>query len=163
MITELVRGRGVRVLLCPEMGNEIETAQRLVLPELPDDVVGSVDVVTDVWMPHQAAAVYARCAAVVSMHCHSPILAAVHQVPLVYHRLPTETLKGQMWHDIGLGDRVVEGNAPDAAARLQQVVAEVLDAPAAEQDRLAAAVDAVRGRLAGMAAQVWQLAEAVRR
>ncbi len=163
LIVSLVRDRDLQVLLCPEMGHEVETAKEVVLPRLPEDVRASVKVVDDRWLPHEAFAVFGRCVAMVSMHCHSPFLAVVQGIPMVYHRLPTETVKGQMWHDIGLGDRVVESAWPDAAERLHDTVWSLLDQAEAERDRLATVRDTVRAQLAERARQVWDVAAAVQR
>lgn len=133
LVVSLVRDRNLQVLLCPEMGHEIETARQVVLPRLPEDVRASVKVVEDEWLPHEAFAVYGRCAAMVSMHCHSPFLSVVQGIPTVYHRIPTETV----WT--------------------------VLDHADAERDRLATVRDTVRAQLGERARSVWALAATVRR
>jgi len=42
------------------------------------------------------------------MECHSPIIACAHGTPGLYVRQPTDTIKGQMWYDIGLKDWTFE-------------------------------------------------------
>jgi len=42
---------------------------------------------------------YKRALAVVSMECHSPIIAYANQTPAFYLRLKENTIKGQMYYD----------------------------------------------------------------
>ena len=49
-----------------------------------------------------------RAHAVISMECHSPIIAAAQRTPFFYLRQPEDTIKGQMYYDIGLSDWVFE-------------------------------------------------------
>ncbi|MEX0882780.1 MAG: hypothetical protein WDZ72_04835, partial [Cyclobacteriaceae bacterium] len=56
--------------------------------------------------------------------CHSPILAAVKGTPAFYLRQPEDTIKGQMWYDIGLSDWVFEieqTEGKDISNRLMEV------------------------------------------
>lgn len=50
----------------------------------------------------------ARAAAVISFECHSPIIALANGTPAFYVRQPTDTIKGQMYHDIGASDWTFE-------------------------------------------------------
>ena len=45
---------------------------------------------------------------VLSMECHSPIIAAANGTPSFYLRQPTDTIKGQMYYDLGFNDWVFE-------------------------------------------------------
>jgi polysaccharide pyruvyl transferase WcaK-like protein len=54
------------------------------------------------------ASVYARAAAVVSAECHSPIIALSQGTPAFYVRNPADTVKAQMFRDLGLTDWVFE-------------------------------------------------------
>lgn len=45
-----------------------------------------------------------------SFECHSPIIAAVNNTPFFYLRQPEDTIKGQMYYDLGFNDRVFEIN-----------------------------------------------------
>jgi len=53
------------------------------------------------WLPDEAASVYSKARAVVSMECHSPLIALRNGTPAFYIREPTDTCKGQMYRDIG--------------------------------------------------------------
>ena len=58
------------------------------------------------------------------MECHSPIIACAHGTPGFYIRQPTDTIKGQMWYDIGLKDwtfEIDEVNQKQIAKRVTDV------------------------------------------
>ena len=42
------------------------------------------------------------------MECHSPIIAAANGTPCFYLRQPEDTIKGQMYYDLGFNDWVFE-------------------------------------------------------
>ena len=71
---------------------------------LPLDVKPQVVARQTYWLPDEAASVYSKAAAVISMECHSPILAATAGTPCLYVHQPEDGIKGQMWPDLGLGD-----------------------------------------------------------
>lgn len=103
-----VRATGMDVLACPEMTYEVELAREELCEGLPADVAGKVKHLPDYWMPDTASAVYARSHAMVSYECHSPIMGVVHGIPSLYVREPTDTIKGQMWSDVGLSGSIAE-------------------------------------------------------
>jgi hypothetical protein len=51
---------------------------------------------------------YARAYAVLSFECHSPIIAAANGTPMFYLRQPEDTIKGQMYYDLGFDDWIFE-------------------------------------------------------
>ncbi|WP_053202472.1 polysaccharide pyruvyl transferase family protein [Jiangella muralis] len=114
VIVRIARDTGMSVLVCPEMRHAVDLARDEIMPRLPADVRRRVVRLPDYWEVHHASAVYARARAVVSMDCHSPILAIGQGTPAVYLRLPTETAKGTMFADLGLESMTVEVG-PDAA------------------------------------------------
>ena len=76
------------------------------------------------WMPDEAASVYEKARAVVSMECHSPIIALAQGTPAFYIQQPTDTWKGQMYPDLGLDDwkfEVDEATGAQIADRLLAV------------------------------------------
>lgn len=150
VITAWIRDTGQPVLVCPEMEHNIELAITQLVPLLPADVRDRVHVVAEFWSPETAAAVYSRAHAVVSMECHSPILALGADTPVVYLRLPTETFKGEMFADLGL-DCVVE-LGPSAAEQVVEVLRSLRSDTAAEARGIAVAT--AQSRLADMADQV---------
>ncbi len=108
VITEWVRQTGKQVLLCPEMTYQLDVIDPLLYNPLPDDVKKNVKVRETFWLPDEAASVYKRAHTVISVECHSPIIASTVGTPAFYVRQPEDTIKGQMYYDIGLDDWVFE-------------------------------------------------------
>jgi polysaccharide pyruvyl transferase WcaK-like protein len=104
MIIRYVKATGGKVLACPEMTYQIELAKEAVIDPLPADVKKNVVWRDTYWMPDEAASVYSKALAVVSIECHSPLIALRSGVPALHVRQPTDTCKGQMYRDIGAGD-----------------------------------------------------------
>ena len=125
LIISYVRHTGNRVMTCPEMTYQAELAKTAVIDPLPDDVKAKVVWRDTYWLPDEAAAIYARAQAVVSYDCHSPIIAIANGTPAFYVRQPTDTCKGEMYPDLGLGDWIFEVEETTGAelwARLKQVI-----------------------------------------
>ncbi len=118
-----VRETGNKVLVCPEMTYEVDIMDELLINPLPSDVKPFV-VKRGYWLPDEAASVYAKAHTVLSFECHSPIMAAANGTPFFYLRQPEDTIKGQMYYDLGFNDCVfeiekTEGN--QIAGRLREV------------------------------------------
>lgn len=123
-IIRWVRETGGKVLLVPEMTYELEIMQPLLVDPLPEDVKKHVVRRTTYWMPDEAASTYAKARAVLSYECHSPIMACAVGTPTFYLRQPEDTIKGQMYYDIGLKDWVFEideATGENIADRLMEV------------------------------------------
>jgi polysaccharide pyruvyl transferase WcaK-like protein len=108
-----VRETGNKVLVCPEMTYEVEIMDELLIDPLPADVKPFV-VKRGYWLPDEAASVYAKAHTVLSLECHSPIIAAANGTPSFYLRQPEDTIKGQMYYDLGFDDWVFEINETTA-------------------------------------------------
>jgi polysaccharide pyruvyl transferase WcaK-like protein len=124
LINRWVRETGKKVLLCPEMVHEVQLGADHVLPQIDPAVRDHVAWLSRYWGVDEAAAVYAHARAVVSVECHSPILAITSHTPAVYFRQPTDTIKGQMYADLGMPHAVAEienGIAPAWSAALRSV------------------------------------------
>lgn len=104
-----VRETGHKVLVCPEMTYEIDIMDELLINPLPADVKPFI-VKRGYWLPDEAASVYAKAHTVLSFECHSPIIAAVNGTPCFYLRQPEDTIKGQMYYDLGFNDWTFEIN-----------------------------------------------------
>ena len=102
-----VRETGNKVLVCPEMTYEVDIMDELLIDSLPPDVKPFI-VKHGYWMPDEAASVYARAHTVLSFECHSPIIACANGTPFFYLRQPEDTIKGQMYYDLGFNDWVFE-------------------------------------------------------
>ncbi len=102
-----VRETGNKVLVCPEMTYQVDIMDELLIDPLPENIKPYV-VKRGYWLPDEAASVYARAHTVLSFEAHSPILAAVNGTPMFYLRQPEDTIKGQMYYDLGFEDWVFE-------------------------------------------------------
>ncbi|HVE42095.1 MAG TPA: polysaccharide pyruvyl transferase family protein [Planctomycetota bacterium] len=102
---------GQKALLCPEMTYEVELLRPLLYDPLPAEVKSKVVVKPSYWLTDEAVSTYRHAAAVVSLEMHSPILAIAGGRPAIHLRQPTDTRKGQMWRDVGLGDWLFEIDA----------------------------------------------------
>ncbi|HIT77106.1 MAG TPA: polysaccharide pyruvyl transferase family protein [Candidatus Avipropionibacterium avicola] len=153
-ITAWVRRTGHRALIVPEMSYAVATAQQHLAGTFPEDVADKILVLPRFWELQEAAAVYRHSAGVLSMECHSPLLAVAEAVPTVYLRQPTDTIKGHMYRDLGLDSHLVEVDHDDAVAQVEQVVTTILDDTDAARDRMQAAKDLAAPLLASMADDV---------
>ena len=86
------------------MTYQIELAKEELVDPLPDDVKKNVVWRDTFWLPDEAASIYSKAQAVVSMECHSPLISLHNGTPAIYVRQPTDTCKGQMYRDFGSGD-----------------------------------------------------------
>lgn len=123
-ITVWVRETGMKVLICPEMTYAVDIIKPLVYNPLPEDVKPKVVPMDRYWLTDEAASVYRDARAVISFECHSPIMANAAGRPGIYVRQPTDTWKGQMYPDLGLGDWKFEIDAVsghDLAGRLLEI------------------------------------------
>ncbi|MFK7779383.1 MAG: polysaccharide pyruvyl transferase family protein, partial [Gimesia sp.] len=121
-IIKWVRTSGQKVVVCPEMTYQTEIIHPLVIAPLPPDVRRMVVPHDQYWLPDEAGSLYRDASAVLSMECHSPIIACAHGTPGLYVRQPTDTIKGQMWYDIGLKDWTFEIDAVDQQQISQRVI-----------------------------------------
>ncbi|MBI4624528.1 MAG: polysaccharide pyruvyl transferase family protein [Verrucomicrobia bacterium] len=135
LIVAWVRGTGLKVLACPEMTYQVKLAKDSLVDPLPGDVKRTVVWRDTYWQPDEAASIYASAAAVISFECHSPIISLTNGTPAFYVRQPTDTIKGQMYHDIGLSDwtfEVDETNGDELWSRLKSIHAD----PAKARERV---------------------------
>ncbi len=139
-IVHYVRRTGSRVLVVPEMSYQVELAEQTLAGGYPADVAHQVDVLPRFWSLPEAAGLYRQMQLLVSQDCHSPIIAAASGVPALYVRQPTDTIKGQMYPDIG-ADHVEIG---DGAVPVLTWLDTVIDTPDAAAERTRAAADHAR-------------------
>lgn len=136
MIIRWVRGTGMKVAVCPEMTYQIEIGKEELIDPLPDDVKSRIVWRNTYWLNDEAASVHQRAAAVISLENHSPILALAQGTPSVFIRQPTDTIKGQMWRDLEVGDWFLEVNDASGDALWSRLSAIHADpAKAAEKAR----------------------------
>ena len=100
-----------------------------------------------------------KAQAVISVECHSPLIALHNGTPTFYVRQPTDTCKGQMYRDFGANEwffEIDETSGPQLWSRLEAIhkdpagakakVKAILATVEARQKRM---VDAVRQAVSG--------------
>jgi polysaccharide pyruvyl transferase WcaK-like protein len=125
LIIAYVLATGHKVLACGEMTYQVPMAKEVLFDPLPAEVKRQVVCRDTFWKTYEAAAVFARSQAVICVDCHSPIIALTHGVPGFYVRQPTDTCKGQMFPDVGVGDwtfEVDETSGAEMWSRLERIV-----------------------------------------
>ncbi|WP_157987619.1 polysaccharide pyruvyl transferase family protein [Jiangella endophytica] len=152
--TSWVRETGRPAFVVPEMTYAVALSARFFDHTLAADVADSIHVLPRFWSVTEAVAVYERAAAVVSMECHSPLLATAVGTPAIYIRQPTDTIKGQMYHDLGLVDEVHEIDDLMTPAAVATWVSSVGADPSAARARADEARSRAWRRLAGMVESV---------
>jgi hypothetical protein len=145
MIIEYVRNTGNKVLACAEMTYQVEMAKRVVADPLPEAVKKNVVWRNSFWLPDEAASVYSKAQAVISMECHSPLIALRNGTPAFYVRQPTDTCKGQMYRDLGAGDWFFEVDET-TGGELWSRLAAIHRNPGRAKARVAAIMRAVETR-----------------
>ena len=152
-IATWIRRTGTPAVVVPEMSYAPAFAREHLLPLLPSDIAPQVRILDRFWSLAEASAVYSVSRAVISMECHSPIIASAHGVPTLYLRQPTETVKGRMYDDLGGSDMVIEVG-PGAEAVAEDAVTSIIDDPQ-RWSGLSSRVNAVaRRRLRHMASTI---------
>ncbi len=122
-ITAWVRETGNKVVLCPEMTYQVGIIDELLFDPLPEDVKPFV-VKHGYWLPDEAMSLYSRMHTLLSYECHSPIMSLRCGRPTFYLRQPQDTIKGQMYYDLGLSDwvfEIEESTGDQITARLMEV------------------------------------------
>ncbi len=118
-----VRETKNKVLVCPEMTYQVDVMDEMLIDPLPADVKPYI-VKRGYWWPDEAASTYVKAHTVLSMECHSPIIAAANGTPFFYLRQPQDTIKGQMYYDLGFADwtfEIEDTQGSQIAARLKSV------------------------------------------
>lgn len=149
MMVRYVRETGNKVMVCAEMTYQVELGKEVLVDPLPEDVKKKVVWRDTYWLPDEAASIYARAAAVVSVECHSPLIALKVGTPTFYVRQPTDTCKGQMYRDIGADKwffEVDETSGAELWGRLEGVVKRPAEAKA-EVKKIMARVEARQRRM----------------
>ncbi len=118
-----VRETGNKVLVCPEMTYQVDIMDELLINPLPENVKPFI-IKRGYWLPDEAASVYTKAHTVLSFECHSPIIAAANGTPCIYLRQPEDTIKGQMYYDLGFNDWIFEidqTNGKQIAGKLLEI------------------------------------------
>lgn len=121
-ITIFVRETGMKVLLCPEMVDALALLGPHVYAPLPDDVRPYVAIRDKWWITDEAASIYAKSFAVLSLDCHSPLIAYAQCTPTVYARQPQDARKAHMYIDFGMGDWLMPIEETDGKALAEKML-----------------------------------------
>ncbi len=158
MIASYIRATGNKVMVCAEMTYQVQMGKDVLVDPLPADVKKNVVWRDTYWLPDEAASIYAKAQAVISVECHSPLIALHNGTPTFYVRQPTDTCKGQMYRDFGANDwffEVDETSGPQLWSRLETIVknpaaakAKVKSIMATVESRQKRMVDAARETIA---------------
>lgn len=108
MIVAYITNTGNKVMACAEMTYQVQMAKQVLVDPLPASVKNNVVWRATYWLPDEAASVYSKAQAVISVECHSPLIALRNGTPAFYVRQPTDTCKGQMYRDFGAADWLFE-------------------------------------------------------
>ena len=153
MIISYVKNTGNRVLACPEMTYQIELGKEVLVDPLPEAIRKNVVWRDSFWLPDEAASVYARAQAVISVECHSPLIALHNGTPAMYVRQPTDTCKGQMYRDFGAGRWMFEIEET-SGGELWSRVAEIVKDPGKARVRVRSILSGIEDRQKRMVAAV---------
>lgn len=110
-----IRATGHKVLVCAEMTYQVPLGKEVLVDPLPESIRRNVVWRNTYWLPDEAASIYARSQCVVSMECHSPLIALHQGTPTFYVRQPTDTCKGEMYRDIGASEWLFEIDETDGS------------------------------------------------
>jgi polysaccharide pyruvyl transferase WcaK-like protein len=149
LIIAYVRATGNKVMVCAEMTYQVEMGREVLVNPLPAEVKRNVVWRDTYWLPDEAASIYAQAQCVVSVECHSPLIALHQGTPTFYVRQPTDTCKGQMYRDLGANDwffEVDETNGAQLWSRLEGIVRDPA-AARAQARRIQTGVEAHQRRM----------------
>ena len=131
VITEIVQKTDLKVLICPEMTYQVPMGRRYLYEPLPEKIKDRVVLKREYWITDEAQTVYASAHSLISMEMHSPIIFITAGKPAILLRQAEDTLKGQMWRDIGLQDWILELNVSGAEEISRHVFGIIDSYPAA--------------------------------
>jgi hypothetical protein len=103
-IIQVVRVTAMKILICPEDETQMALGKEMIFDKLPEDVKTKVVWRPDFWLTDEALSIYVRSAGLFGNEMHSPIMCIGNGIPAIVCRWDTQTSKGIMWRDIGLGD-----------------------------------------------------------
>ena len=102
VIVRWVRETGYKVVLCAEKKHQMDLLYPLLYRALPEEIKSQVVRQPLYWLTDTASSVYRRAAAMVTLECHSGIIAAANDTPGIYLHQPEAGLTGRLWQEAGL-------------------------------------------------------------
>lgn len=121
-IVRVIRETALKVLICPEDQTQMALGKEMLFDKLPDDVKPRVVLRENYWLTNEAVSTYVRSAGLFGNEMHSPIMAVGNGIPAIVCRWESQTTKGFMWRDIGLGEWLFDFDNEDEVRRLPAAV-----------------------------------------
>ena len=138
-IERLARETDLKVLLCPEDETQMALGKEMILDRLSPTARARCAWKPDFWLTDEAISVYRRSAGLFGNEMHSPIMAIGNGIPALVCRWETQTTKGLMWRDLGLGDWLFDFDDEAEVARLPAAVLAMAKDPAGARAKAATA------------------------
>lgn len=139
IICEAVRKYGLQVLICSEQIPEMNLAQRVLYERLPEDVKSRCVLPENFWAPELALGVYKHSLCVFGIEMHSPVMALGNGIPSAVFRHSGFGSKSMMWDDIGLGEWLLDIDAPNYPEQAPAIIRKILDSPEKAAQKVQAA------------------------
>lgn len=136
-IERLARETDLKVLLCPEDETQMALGKEMILDRLSPTARARCAWKPDFWLTDEAISVYRRSAGLFGNEMHSPIMAIGNGIPALVCRWETQTTKGLMWRDLGLGDWLFDFDQEAEVARLPAAVLAMAKDPAGARAKAA--------------------------
>ena len=153
-IERLARETDLKVLLCPEDETQMALGKEMILDRLSPTARARCAWKPDFWLTDEALSVYRLSAGLFGNEMHSPIMAIGNGIPAIVCRWETQTTKGFMWRDLGLGDWLFDFDDEAQVARLPDAVLAMAKDPRGARIKAAAARDRAAAHHRDMVAQV---------
>lgn len=103
-IIKLVEETPYKVLICPEDRSQVAIGKEMLYDRLPENIKERVVWRDRYWLTSEARSVYKQSVAMFGLEMHTPIMCVGMGIPAIVGRFETQTTKGYMWEDIGLGE-----------------------------------------------------------
>jgi len=136
----------LKVLICPEDETQMAIGKEMLLDKLSAEARPRVVWRSRFWLTDEALSVFVRSAGLFGNEMHSPIMCVGNGIPAIVCRWDTQTSKGLMWRDIGLGEWLFDFDDEDDVNRMPSVVVAMANDLAGAKAKVSAARAIVRQR-----------------
>ena len=133
LICSVVEKSDLKVLICPEMTYQVPLGRRYLYDRLPEKIRSRVVLKREYWITDEAQSLYSKAHSLLSMEMHSPIIFITQGKPAILLRQAEDTVKGQMWRDVGLQKWIFELNVTSPEEVEKSLLEIIEEYPAALQ------------------------------
>ena len=133
LICSIVEKSDLKVLICPEMTYQVPLGRRYLYDRLPERIRSRVVLKREYWITDEAQSLYSKAHSLLSMEMHSPIIFITQGKPAILLRQAEDTVKGQMWRDVGLQKWIFELNVTSPEEVEKSLLEIIEEYPAALQ------------------------------